>query len=289
MDTRLEIPDAWSALDVSSWRGPILIFGASNSGKSTFARYLYARLLSTRRRVGYLDADVGQSSLGPPTTIAIALHGGEDGRAFPPAGPRRICFVGSNTPRWHIHTVILILYRMQLFAIQRQAEAVVVDTSGLVDPLCGGADLKWGKVELFRPCRVVAFQREGELEPILAPLRHLPGVRLDELPVADAVRSRPQEERRAYRAAGYRDYFRDARRIPLPYDRLAVFPGPSFAPGQLVGLEGRDGFTLALGMVERADEKMLWLRTPWSGRGKITALRLGDLRLDEHTFRESPV
>jgi polynucleotide 5'-kinase involved in rRNA processing len=185
-----------------------------------------------------------------------------------------------------MHTVILSLYRMQLFAIQQQVGALVVDTSGLVDPLHGGTDLKWGKVELFRPCRVVAFQREGELEPILAPLRRLPGVRLYELSVTEVVRTRAQEERRAYRAARYRDYFRDAQRIPLPYSRLAVFPEPRFIPGRLIGLEGRDGFTLALGLVERVHKEMLWLRTPWSGQGRVAALRLGDLRLDERTFQE---
>jgi polynucleotide 5'-hydroxyl-kinase GRC3/NOL9 len=286
MDTQLEIPDAWNALDVSGWRGSILILGASNTGKSTFARYLYTRLLSVHQQVGYLDADVGQSSLGAPATITMAIRGSEDERAFPPAGPRRVCFVGNNTPLRHIPIVLLSLYRMQLFAVHRQVDTLVVDTSGLIDPLHGGADLKWGKVELFRPCQVVAFQREEELEPILVPLRHMSGVCLYELPVAEAVRRRAYAERRAYRAARYRDYFVDAQRIPLPYTKLAVFPKPTFLPGRLVGLEGRDGFTLALGIVERADERVLWLRTPWSGQGQVAAVRLGDLLLDERTFQE---
>jgi polynucleotide 5'-hydroxyl-kinase GRC3/NOL9 len=286
MDMQLEIPDAWNALDVSDWHGSILIVGASNSGKSTFARYLYTRLLSVHPRVGYLDADVGQSSLGTPATITMAIRHGENERSFPPTGPRRVCFVGNNTPLRHIPVILLSLYRMQLFAIQQQVDALVVDTSGLIDPLHGGTDLKWGKVELFRPCRVVAFQRKEELEPILAPLRHLSGVRLHELPVAEAVRRRAYEERCAYRAARYRDYFVDAQRIPLSYSKLAVFPEPRFLPGRLVGLEGRDGFILALGIVERADERVLWLQTPWSGRGRVAALRLGDLLLNGRTFQE---
>ena len=287
MDTQLEVPDAWNGLDVSRWRGNILIFGASNSGKSSFARHLYTRLLSTHRRVGYLDADVGQSSLGPPTTMTISISG-EDKEGFPPTGPSRMCFVGTNTPCGHVHTVLIALYRMLLFSIQQQVGALVVDTTGLVDPVHGGTDLKWGKVELFRPCHVVAFQGRGDLEPLLVPLRRLSGVRLHEMSVDDVVRRRSADERRAYRAARYREYFRDARRIPLPYTDLAVFPEAQFVPGRLVGLEGRDGFTLALGLVERANEQVVWLRTPWTGRRKVGALRLGDLRLDETTFQEAP-
>jgi polynucleotide 5'-hydroxyl-kinase GRC3/NOL9 len=288
MNAQPEAKSAWTALDVSNWRGNILIFGASNSGKSSFARQLYERLLSTQRRVGYLDADVGQSSLGPPTTMTIAISGEEEA-AFPPTGPSRMCFVGSNTPCGHVSRVLLSLYRMLLFSIREQVEALVLDTTGLVDPIHGGTELKWGKVELFRPCRVVAFQGRGDLEPVLVPLRHLSGVRLHEMSTDNAVRRRSADERRAYRAARYREYFRDARRIPLPYTSLAVFPEARFLPGRLVGLEGRDGFTLALGVVERADEQVVWLQTPWTGRPKVAALRLGGLRLDETTFQETPV
>jgi len=284
---RLEIPDAWRALDISGWHGSVLVFGAVDSGKSTFSKYLYTRLLSYRRPVGYLDTDVGQNSLGLPTTLMLALNG--ESKGFPPVGPRRMYFVGNNTPSGSMLPVLTGIYRLMLFAVQHEVEALVVDTSGLVDPASGGAALKWSKVELFRPCIVVGLQNERELEPILAPLRRRPGVRLYELPVCRAVRSRSRDERRAYRAARYRDYFGDARRIPLPYRRLAVFPDPKFTTGRLVALEGRDGFVLALGLVERADDRVVWLRTPWPAKGRVAALRLGYLRIDLDTFQDAPI
>lgn len=281
------IPEIWRVLDVAGWRSPILIFGASDSGKSTFAHYLYGRLTAQHDKVAFIDADIGQSSFGLPGTIVAALSTGRGAQVFPPGGARRLCFVGSNTPVGSVPAVLTGLYRMKRFALREKADAVLVDTSGLIDPWHGGTDLKWAKVELFRPCTVVALTRERELEPLLSPLRHLPDVNLVELPVCDAVRLRTTEARRAYRAACYRAYFASAQRLPLVYRHLAVFPDLDFAPGRLAALEGRDGFVLVLALVDSASDSAVWLRTPWSGQGQVTALRLGALRIDTETYLDA--
>jgi len=286
------IPDTWRALDVTGWHGTILIFGASDSGKSTFARYLYGQMTAQHHRVAFIDADIGQSSFGLPATIAAGLSTGRGAQVFPPGGARRMCFVGSNTPVGSVPAVLMSLYRMKRFVSRERADLVLVDTSGLIDPLHGGVDLKWAKVELFRPCTVVALAREQELEPVLSPLRDLPDVNLVELPVCDAVRPRTPEARRAYRAACYRAYFAAAQRIPLLYRQLAVFPDREFIPGRLAALEGRDGFVLALALVENASDTTVrdgavWLRTPWSGKRQVTALRLGNLHIDMETYQDA--
>lgn len=281
------IPDTWRALDVAGWRSPILLFGASDSGKSTFARYLYGRLAAHHDKVAFIDADIGQSSFGLPATIVAAINQERSDCGFPPGGARRTCFAGSNTPAGCIAAVLLGLYRMKRFVLREKADAVLVDTSGLVDPAYGGTDLKWAKVELFRPCTVVALARERELEPLLSPLRHLPDVNLVELPVCDAVRPRTTEARRTYRAACYRAYFASTQRLPLAYRQLAVFPDREFTPGRLAALEGRDGFVLALALVESASDTAVWLRTPRSGKGQVTALRLGHLRIDTETYQDT--
>ncbi len=286
------IPETWRVLDVAGWHGPILIFGASDSGKSTFARYLYGRLTAQHDKVVFIDADIGQSSFGLPATIAAGVSQGRGDSGFPPGRARRLCFVGSNTPIGTMLLVLTGLYRMKRFVLREKADVVLVDTSGLIDPLHGGTDLKWAKVELFRPCTVAALARERELEPLLSPLRHLPDVNLVELPVCDAVRPRTTEARRAYRAACYRAYFASAQRLPLLYRQLAVFPGREFIPGRLAALEGRDGFVLALALVESASDNIVrdgtvWLRTPWSGKRQVTALRLGNLHIDMETYQDA--
>ncbi len=53
----------------------ILICGAKNVGKSTFAKYLCNCFLSTPNidRIAFLDCDVGQPELGPPGTLSLTI------------------------------------------------------------------------------------------------------------------------------------------------------------------------------------------------------------------------
>jgi polynucleotide 5'-hydroxyl-kinase GRC3/NOL9 len=287
MTNQIEIPDEWIELDAGRWQGPILILGAPSTGKSTFARALFRQLIGQQEPVAYLDADVGQQELGLPATISVALSASHY-EGFPPSGRCRMSFVGSNSPRGHFVPLLLSLHRLQQFAVQCQAAATVIDTSGFVDVERGAAVLKWAKIDLLQPTRVVAFQRQGELEPILAPLRSLLEGRLHILPVPAAVSQRPAEKRQAYRADRFRTYFQDAQTTSLPFGHLAVFPKAVFEPGQLLALEDRDGFAVALGVVKRAnyEEQKVQLHTPWAGGDNIQSLRLGDLQVDLQTYED---
>ncbi|MGC9356641.1 MAG: Clp1/GlmU family protein, partial [Anaerolineae bacterium] len=178
----IKVPESWRSLDVASWSGPVLVIGASNTGKSTFARYVYAHRLKTWGRVAFLDTDVGQNSYRLPTTLVAACNQDSGDTTFPPRGAQHIWFVGSNAPPGHMLRVVLGIARLTQAV---EAEAWVVDTSGFIEPRYGGTHLKWTTVDLLRPCTVVAFQREDELKALLLPLHPLPGVRVVDLPVPE--------------------------------------------------------------------------------------------------------
>ena len=54
-------------------KGTALIIGATDSGKSTLAKYLVQKLVSQNINVCLIDSDVGQSSLGLPGTICMKV------------------------------------------------------------------------------------------------------------------------------------------------------------------------------------------------------------------------
>ena len=89
----LIIPKAWEEIDSEGLTGVLMLIGAPDTGKSTFARFLFERVTAAGRRPAYLDGDPGQSGLGPPATVTAAL-----GRTFPPADLRRRRFVGAVSP-----------------------------------------------------------------------------------------------------------------------------------------------------------------------------------------------
>ena len=48
-----------------------VVIGEVNSGKTTLVARLASALFARGRSVGVLDADVGQSEIGPPTTVGL--------------------------------------------------------------------------------------------------------------------------------------------------------------------------------------------------------------------------
>lgn len=285
--TLVEVPSIWERLTIEGLSGTLMVVGAPDTGKSTFARYLYTRLCTRHERVAFIDGDVGQASLGPPTTMTLAVRqSGEEG--FPPGGQRFRYFVGSNSPRGHFLPMVVGAFKLTWQARELGATATVLDTTGLVSLEQGGGVLKQAKVDLLSPAVVFAIQRERELEHLLVPLRRLARVRVVDLPVAPAVRPRHVTDRRAYRAQAFQRYFAQAHHLEVPWSRLAVIPAPAFGRGQVVALEDARGFAMALAMVVEVDpaRRTVILQTPARSLEGVDALRLGDLWLDPQTYSE---
>jgi polynucleotide 5'-hydroxyl-kinase GRC3/NOL9 len=273
----ITVPSAWSDLDLAALRSPLLIVGAPNSGKSTFAHWLHEQLAQAGRRVAFLDGDVGQNKLGPPTALTLAL-------------PELVhWFVGDVSPRGRMLPLVVGAGRLARRALEAGAETVVVDTTGLVQAIHGGVALKHALVDQLQPETLLAFRRGDELEAILAPLRRLPRPRVIELPVCQAVRRRETPERQAHRAEAFRLYFDGASVVRLSLRGRAVFGGRAFAPRRLLALQDADGFALALCVIvaynQARDE--LDARAPLKDLRAVASVQLGAIAVDAVTGRES--
>jgi polynucleotide 5'-hydroxyl-kinase GRC3/NOL9 len=295
---QLDVPPAWSEILSQPLRGIIMLLGAPDTGKSTLAGYLYRRLSAGGQRVAFLDGDPGQTSLGPPSTMTLVMGTGPE---YPPRGRCWRRFIGSVSPRGHMLPMLVGASALAAAARDDGADALLYDTSGLVDPAQGGTALKLAKIDLLRPGTVIAIQREDELEPLLEPLRRLRWLRLLELDPSPAVEPRDPAARRAHRAERFAAYFRGARSVVLHWDRLAVWASsggvaqgghaPDFVFRQLVALEGAGGFTLGLGIVQGADARAcdVTLFTPLASPDGVESLRLGDLTVDAPTYEDQKI
>jgi polynucleotide 5'-hydroxyl-kinase GRC3/NOL9 len=289
------VPDAWLKLDPADLHGVLLIIGAPNTGKSTFARWLFERLKGLGWDVAFLDGDVGQSVLGPPTTMTLALpdedppwNGKRDWAAAQGLNHHTRWFVGDVSPRGQMLPLVVGAGRLARRAQKEGAETVIVDTTGLVDHKQGGAALKHALVEQLQPPTLIAFQRAGELEPILGPLRGASRPRIIELPVINVVRRRGVPTRRAHRAKVFRRYFAGTGVLYLPLRDRAILGGRTLVPRRLVALRDAQGYTLALGVILRfdADNDGLIVRTPLADASAVDAIHLGAIGLDTATGRE---
>lgn len=284
MPPTIDVPRAWEQRLSADLRGIIMVVGAVDTGKSTLIRYLWARLAG-HTSLALIDADIGQSVLGPPTTQTLRLASPEAPHEFPPRGRMARWFVGAVSPRGHMLPTVIGLFRLVAQARRWRAQTVLVDTTGLVAPHVGGVALKWAKFDLVNPDVVIALQRAQELEPLIGPWRGSGRFRLVELPVSPLVRVRTREERVAWRQYRFRVYFRRAREVSLSTQRIALLGRGDPLPDRLVGFLDRRGFLLALGIVRRWEEDRLQVLTPLQRLESVDAIRLGSVYLDE-TFRD---
>ncbi|MBI3325778.1 MAG: hypothetical protein HYZ81_03625 [Nitrospinae bacterium] len=202
----------------------IFFLGASDSGKTTFLTWVANALHAQGRRVCVVDTDVGQSSVGPPTTIGLGLVSQQMQRAQELV-PVSLYFVGATSPRGHLLPMLVGTKRLADHGRALGMDHVLIDTSGFVSgPV--GRTLKQHKISLVAPDVVICLQRADECEGILQAYRRTHTPQILRLEASVACRQRSVGERRAYRARALQRYFARAKPLTLQWDALNLIDTP---------------------------------------------------------------
>lgn len=216
-----DIPAAWEpALAAARQGGVLFLVGGSDSGKSTLAAVLLAEAGRAGRTAAVVDADVGQSSIGPPTCLSLAFAA-QPPQTLGELRPEALEFLGVPSPIGHLLGMAVGVSRLAGLARARGAETVVVDTTGLVDGSVARA-LKTAEVQLVQPDLVIALQWEDELEHLLQAYRSRGEPAVLRLRPSARVKTRSREQRAARRAHVLADYFRDAVEHVFAWDRVPL-------------------------------------------------------------------
>ncbi|HHY38657.1 MAG TPA: hypothetical protein GX507_07020 [Clostridia bacterium] len=253
----------------------VMLVGAPDTGKTTLATRIANYYLARGQKVAVVDADVGQSDIGPPGTVGMGI-------LAKPIGHIRetpldaFYFVGSLSPAGQIMRSVIGTRLMVDEALRLGAQKVIVDTTGLVStPI--GTTLKEAKVEAVRPDLLVALERSDELRPLLESFKGLGYNVITQRALKD-VRLRNAEERQEYRRQMFSRYFRDTHVLEVRLfseppcalmKRCCHVPGQPLSRPVLLELAERLGVTLLWGektpfhafliASEHLDEKQLSL------------------------------
>jgi polynucleotide 5'-hydroxyl-kinase GRC3/NOL9 len=263
----------------------VVLIGGLDTGKSTLSRALLEAAVAAGRPSAFIDADVGQKTVGPPATVTMKMiHGGADLEPVSVAKEDALWFIGSTSPEGHLLQIVAAVASVFRIAKASGADFVVVDSSGLVSGVHGQV-LKYHKVEMLQPDLVVGLQRGEELLPLLGVIQRFFATEVVPLGVHPGVVPTTVEQRAENRERSMAAYFSaELHRFRVkPTVFMPALP-PLFDLAQLdhllVGLSDGAGGYLGLGYLEHLPEEgILRLITPVAAGPK--ALRLGSVRLEE--------
>ena len=202
----------------------VLVIGSTDVGKTTFCRFLADSAVDRGLKTAFVDADVGQSQIGPPTTIGMKSLAPESSPVQFNGVADHLYFVGDLSPRGHYLEMLTGTRLMVDRARETEADFVIIDTTGYIHD-APAIILKQHKIALIRPDHVVCIGRSNELGQITACYSQQDWLNIHYLVPHRNVRSKSSKARSRYRKAQFDAYFGAACK-----PKLAVESGETCGP-----------------------------------------------------------
>ena len=206
------IPKEWEELANRIESGDtVMLLGGIDVGKSGLFAFLANKLVSKGFRVGLIDADVGQSDIGPVGTIGLSLI---SEKIIHPSLliPNLLFFVGDNSPRGHLLPMVIGVKKLLDEAKTRGADVVLINTTGYIHSGPARA-LKRFKILATEPTKVVVLQRSNESQHIIKLIPK--NSEVIKMSVAKGVRRKNRSLRVLFRQSNIRRYLNGARSLRI--------------------------------------------------------------------------
>ncbi len=292
--------------------GICLILGAADTGKTTLAAALASAVLlrkseaagcaASRGPVGIIDADIGQSHIGPPTTVGWALVDSQQVNfrvktslfsqtsgtfascyGFSQLTVGGISFVGDITPVGHLLQLTAAIVQC-VRQVSKAAKLTIIDTPGFIRGPAAAA-LWWTVQRILQPQLILAVQRNKELSDVLAGLQ-FQDLGLELIKSAPQIPVKSPRDRRRYRQSKFSKYFRDSCLYNISLSDVAVQTGRNLSReglvSRLVGLRDKKGTDIAIGVITdwQNEKNIVIIRAPKINIQQIQCLVIGDVTID---------
>lgn len=294
------VPRYWETLahQIADYKGRarVFILGGVDTGKSYLCRYLIEELCKRGKSTALIDTDPGQSLVGPPATVAMALFRQEPEKgphvqlfqrpdAIVNARPVSMGFVGAATPVGNFLQLLVGMKKLIDRAVHYKVSTIVINTSGLISG-SSGRELKFQKIDLVDPTHLIALERTRELEYIVKNFSYRHSLSLIRLELAPQVRIKTPAERAEHRKRLFEQYFSDAQPVSLPlftfglHGRVPDLHYFTQWKDMVVGLCDAKNYALALARVKEFENQTLHCLTTLEDKKKIKSIQLSSLYLD---------
>lgn len=272
--------------------GTVFLLGDIDTGKTHFGMELIKRASAAGVDCALVDANIDQSTVGPPTTVG--LKNCRDLPAITVDDLRvadELAFVGSLTPREHLLPLVAGTAKLIQRARESGSSLIVVDTTSFVSGIYGQT-LNYFLMDAASPDFVVAFERGGELEPLVGIAQRFTSAEVIEVGAVAPEGGRSAEEKVTFRETQFAAYFHGTSRWRVkPTVFMPTLP-PEFDLHLLdhlvVGMEDGKGTCVGIGVLEHDPEEDI-LRMVSPVTEGVKGLRLGSVRIDPGGRARGPV
>jgi polynucleotide 5'-kinase involved in rRNA processing len=261
--------------------GISLILGGADTGKTTLAEAL-ARQLAQGRPVAIVDADTGQSHIGPPATVGWARID-EPQFDLSQLRPDGISFVGDVTPVGHLLQLTAAIAQCVRQA-SKVTDCIIIDTPGFIARPAAAA-LWWTVQRILQPESILAVQHENELTDIINGLQNL-GSQIKLIQCPPQMQPKSPQARRSYRQKIFKKYFQESCSYSIDLTEVTVQNTHNFGRENLIrrlaALRDKYGTDLAVGIIDglHEDGKVLTVRASKLDINRISCLVIGDVTID---------
>jgi polynucleotide 5'-hydroxyl-kinase GRC3/NOL9 len=259
-------------------RAICLILGASDTGKTFLVEALSKKIAHTKP-LGIVDADIGQSHIGPPTTVGWAIYNNPK-LALSNLTTGGISFVGHVTPVGHLLQLTSAITQC-IEQVKKHTDTIIIDTPGLVS---GGpaAALWWTIQMIIKPEVILAVQRHNELNHILKGLiLNSSSLRLIKSPPNIPVKS-PQQ-RQNYRFTQFAKYFQNSLQFTIDLNNVSIQMNRRMNTNELrnriIALRDIKSNDLAIGIIDnwQDDKNTATIIAPRLDLDQVRCLVVGDI------------
>jgi len=246
---RIRVSREWLQLLEDLRQAPrrVMIVGPTDSGKTTLAGWLGDRLAEVAP-TGMVDADVGQSQIGPPATVGWRLAG---------SGHAHCYFVGDVSPASRPATALSALLRAVRDAEAAGAAYTVIDTTGYIEG-DGAVAFKTAKVEMLAPLDVLVIGDDRPARRLLKCWQNFTPARIRRLNTPDRLHVKTVMQRRQHRQQIFAAALADSNMRWISLDDKAILSSPAgpqrdTSGGLLLGFVDEMRRLVCLGLLQTID------------------------------------
>ncbi|PVX25993.1 MAG: hypothetical protein CW691_02855 [Candidatus Bathyarchaeum sp.] len=216
-----DVPSLWNeaATQLLSLDKPVtvMVIGKVDSGKTSFCTFLVNTAVMQNLKTAVVDADLGQSDVGPPSTVGFAFVEKTVKDLFE-LDAQCAVFVGSTSPSGAMSKVIDGLSCLKNRVLDAGADFLVINTDGWVEGE-EASTYKLRLLEMVGCSAVVAMHQGNELTPILDSLHNVKVLDVDS---PQLIEPRNREKRKLLRELSYKKYMKGAKTQSFSFSWVKV-------------------------------------------------------------------